>query len=119
MEEKKKKQKLYLETMNKMTDEQSDCNVVRYVVSVQAFTSLQIRVCVQSATAIQWERHSVVARARPDAVCVPIPQWAAGAATSVLRCSTDSTRAWAGEVNHTTRMNTTSAGCTSCEAFIQ
>lgn len=42
MEEKKKKQKLYLETMNKMTDEQSDCNVVRYVVSVQAFTSLQI-----------------------------------------------------------------------------
>lgn len=91
-------------------------------VSAQASTSLQIRVCVRSVTAIQWEHRSVVVRARPVSVCVPIPQWEGDAVTSVETCSLDSTLAWAGnshKVSHThTQMNTISAGCTSCKAFI-
>lgn len=91
-------------------------------VSVQASTSLQIRVCVRSVTAIPWEHRSVVVRARPDSVCVPIPQWEGDAVTSVVRCSSDSTLAWAGnphEVNHThAQMNKISVGCTSRKAFI-
>lgn len=65
-------------------------------VSVQASTSHQIRVCVQSVIAIPWEPHSVDVRARPDCVCVPILQWEGDVVTSVVRCSTDSTPAWAG-----------------------
>lgn len=75
-------------------------------VSLQASTSLQIRVYVQSVTAIQWEHHSVIVRARPDSVCVPIPQWEGDAVTSAGKCSLDSTLAWAGnphEINHTHR----------------
>lgn len=65
-------------------------------VSVQAFTSLRIRVCVQRVTAIPRELHSVIVRARPDNVCVQILQWEGSVVTSVMRCSTDSTLAWAG-----------------------
>lgn len=72
-------------------------------VSVQASTSLQIRVCVRSVTAIPWELLSAVVRAGPDSVCVPILQWEGGAVTSVARCSLDSTPASAGkmQLSHT------------------
>ena len=67
------------------------------LVSVQASTFLQIRVCVWSVTAIPWEHHSVVVRARAASVRVPIPLWEGDAVTSVVRCSLDSTPAWAGK----------------------
>lgn len=82
-----------------MTDTQSNSQFyfsVLYVVSVQAFTSQQIRVRVQSVTAIRWEHHSVVVRAIADSVSVHIPQWEGDAVTSVLRCFSGSTPAWAG-----------------------
>ena len=74
-------------------------------VSVQASTSLQIRVCVWNVTAIPWERLSAVVRAGLDSVCVPILQWEGGAVTSVARCSLDSTPAWAGKAQIQSHMH--------------
>ncbi|CAB1442996.1 unnamed protein product [Pleuronectes platessa] len=61
-----------------------------------ASTSLQIRLCVLTVTAIPWEQCSVGVRATLASVRVPIPLWEGDAVTSVERCSSASTLAWAG-----------------------
>ena len=76
---------------------QSDYFLFMFV-SVQASTSLQVRPCVLTVTAIPWEQCSVGVRATLASVRVPIPLWGGDAVTSVERCSSDSTLAWAG--NH-------------------
>lgn len=99
-----------------------------FFASVQVSTSLQIKVCVWSVTAIPWEHLSAVVRNRPDSVCVLILRWEGDAATSAVTCSLDSTLAWDGKqykVSHKdTQMNIVSAGlhpvkllpinCTTC-----
>lgn len=92
-------------------------------VSAQASTSLQIRVCVWSVTAIPWEHLSVVVRTRPDSVCALILQWEGDAVTSAVTCSLDSTQAWEGnqyKVNHSdTHIDEHHIwGVTSCKVFI-
>lgn len=62
----------------------------------QASISLQIKMCVWSATAILWEHHSVGVIARLDSVCVSILQWEGSIVTSVVTCSMASTPDWAG-----------------------
>ncbi|KAM7406312.1 hypothetical protein PAMP_000697 [Pampus punctatissimus] len=52
-----------------------------------------VRVCVWSVTAIPWELHNAVVKARADSVHVSILRWEGDAVTSVVRCFLDSTLA--------------------------